>query len=320
METVRDTVDGRVMIRPVQRPAGLADSDSRPPMEASWDYLAVEMDTGGKLIPITVEYDKSVSGNNFTHTMNVEPPQEENGGTVKLFFPVYEVSAIPPPEGRLTIYTGTIPWRRGRFLGVSLDEKDASCVKAISRVAVTDTMSLLPWLWLPQNPAAVRRHNTTPLEGRLDALWANAASHTGNADDALARYRQLLCWHPAEPRLYDGIDALVRRASARWDPVVLWGRLADVHADQPYVCSKLAVALTSAGRFAEARGILQAVTDKVGLRPYLCDAYLGTMLKSGDLKGAKSYMQWCRENNCPVSRAAARAADDMLRSAEKNAP
>ncbi len=320
LETVRDTAEGRVTIRPVQRPKGLADSESRPPMEASWDYLAVEVDTGGRQIPLTIEYDRSVVGNDFTHTVFVEPPSEKGGGTVKYCFPVYEVSAIPPPEGKLTVYSETIPWHRGRFLGVSVDEKDAGCVKAVSRVTTADSMSLLPFLWLPQDRSAVRRHNTTALEGRLGALWADVAARAANPDAALARYRQQLRWHPAEQRLYDGIDALMLREPGRWDSVALWGELAGIHADQPYARCKWALALASVGRLAEARAVLQAAMDKAGLRVWLCDAYLGTLLKGGDIKGAKSYIKWCRENNCPVSCAAARAARDIFRSAENAAP
>jgi hypothetical protein len=320
METLRDTLDGRVMIRPAERPKGLVDSETRPPMEVSWEYMAVEVDTGGRLIPITIEYDKRVFGNNFTHTVNVEPPPDGMGGTVRFLFPVYEVSAIPPPEGELTVYTQPIPWHRGRFLGVSVAEQDAGCVKAISRVSDTASLNLLPHLWLPRDTAAFRWHNSTTVEGRLGAVWAGIAARAGNPDAALARYRELLCWHPAEPLLYDGVDALLRRNPDRWDLPALWRKIADTHADQPYARAKLAVALTDAGRFAEARAVLQAVTDKIGLRSYLCDAYLYNMLKSGDFKGSANYIRWCRENNGPISRAAARAAEKTIRRAEAAAP
>jgi tetratricopeptide (TPR) repeat protein len=173
-------------------------------------------------------------------------------------------------------------------------------------------MSLLPYLWLPQDTGAVRRHNTTTLEGRLGGFWADAAARTGNPDAALARYRQLLRWHPADMPLYDGIDALLRRQPEHWDPTVLWGQIAAAHADQPYARAKFAVALTDAGRFPEALSELQRITDKVGLRTYLCDAYLGAMLKSGDLTGARNYLRWCRDNDGPLSRAAVRAAERTL--------
>ena len=100
----------------------------------------------------------------------------------------------------------------------------------------------------------------------------------------------------------------------------LWGKIADTHANQPYARAKLAVALTDAGRFAEARTVLQAVTDKIGLRSCLCDAYLYNMLKSGDFKGSKNYIRWCRENNGPISRAAVRAAEKAIRRAEAAHP
>ncbi len=320
LETTRDTAGGRVMIQPVHRPKGLEDSETRPTMEASWEYLAVEIDTGGKLIPVTVEYDRQVSGNNFTHTVKVEPPPEGNGGTVKFYFPVYEISAVPPPEGKLTIYSGPVPWKRGRFLGVSVAEHDAGCVKALWRVSNAESMSLLPYLWLPPDSAAFRGHGTTTLEGRLDAFWTKACTRTEEPEAALTRYRESLRWHPSEQRIYDGIDALIQRQPNRWDPVALWGKIADTHADQPYASAKLASAFTGAGRFDEARSALQAVTDRIGLRTYLCDAYLQNMLKSGDLQGGKRYMQWCLENNCPVSRAAARAAEETFRRARKTAP
>ncbi len=320
LETIRESADGRVMILPAQRPKGLVDSESMPPLEASWEYLAVEVDTGGKLIPITVEYDKRVFGNNFTHTFNVEPPSDGTGGTVKFFFPVYEVSAIPPPEGKLTIYNGPVPWQRGRFLGISVAAQDAGCVKTLCRVTDTAPMSLLPYLWLPPDTAAFRGHATTTLEGRLGAFWANIAARADDPEAALARYRQLLRWHPAEQQLYDGIDALLRRQPGRWDPAALWRKIADVHADQPYARAKLAVALADAGRFAEAKAVLQAVTDRIGPRSYLCDAYLYTMLKSGDFKGSNRYMHWCGENNCPVSGAAARAAEAVFRRTEGAGP
>lgn len=320
VETLRESADGRVMIRPAARPKGLADSESKPPMEVSWEYLAVDVDTGGKLIPVTVEYDRRVSGNNFTHTINVEPPPDGDGGMVRFFFPVYETSAILPPEGRLTIHTGPIPWHRGRFLGLSVAEGDGGCVKALCRVTDTAPMSLLPYLWLPRDTAAFRRHNAIALEGRLGGLWADMAARMGNPDSALARYERLLRWHPAELPLYDGIDALLRRQPDRWDAAALWTKIAGVHADQPYARAKLAVALSEAGRFDEARAVLQAVTDKIGLRSYLCDAYLGTMLKSGDLTGAGNYIRWCRDSNAPVSRAAVRAAEKTLREAKEGGP
>lgn len=320
LETVRETADGRVTFQPAQRPKGLADSESKLPMEASWEYLAVEVDTGGRLIPITIEYDKRVSGNNFTHTISVEPPPEGTVGTVKYFFPVYEVSAILPPEGKLTIHTGSIPWHRGRFLGISVAEQDAACVKTLCRVSDTASMSLLPYLWLPPDTTAFRRHNATTLEGRLSGCWADVAARAGDPDAALSRYRQLLRWHPAEQPLYDGIAALLRRQPNHWEPTKLWEQIAGVHADQPYARARLAMALTDAGRFDEARSVLQAVTDKIGLRPYLCDAYLDTMLKSGDLTGAENYLHWCRDNKGPVSRAAARAVEAALRRNKEAAP
>jgi len=317
METARDAADGRVLIRPVQRPKGLADSESKPPMEASWDYLAVEVESGGRLLPIRIEYDKTVIGNNFTHTVSVEPPPEGDNGTVKLFFPVYEISAIPPPEGKLTVYAQPIPWRRGRFLGVSVEEKDAACIKALHRVAVTDSMGLLPWLWMPQDSSAVRSHNATPLEGRLGADWANVMARLGDSDTALARYHRLLRWHPAEKRLYSGMDALIQRQPKRWNPVALWEGVANTHADQPRAWSRLAMALNAAGRYADARAVLQPAMDRLGLHAALCDAYMQSMLKGGDLQGAKSYIQWCRDNNCPVSREAECAAEAAFQRAAK---
>ncbi len=320
VETIREPAGGRVTIRPVRRLPGLEDSESKPPMEASWEYLAVEVDTRGKQVPVTVEYDRSVFGNDFTQTIFVEPPSGDGGGTVRYLFPVYEVSAVPPPEGRLTIHTGTIPWRRGRFIGVSVAEEDAACVKAVYRATGSGSMSLLPYLWLPGDISTVRLHNSTSLEGGISGLWAGLAAHTGDPDAALTRYRESLRWHPSAEALYDGIDALVRREPGRWDPLGLWEQIAAVHADQPYARAKLAVALTDAGHFAEARTVLQAVTDKAGLKPYLCDAYLDNMVKSGDLRGAENYLRWCRENNGGISRGAECAALGALRRAKDAGP
>ncbi len=145
---------GRHCVRLTERPKNLADSASKKEFESSWEFLMLELGGEGTAgldhpVEVSVDYQQGVGGNDFTRKFEVRPGGGKPG-PVRFFFPVYEISALPPVTGGYTSYIGPAPWVRGKFLGVSVPEKDAALVTGLHRVAGAESFPLLFFMTCPE--------------------------------------------------------------------------------------------------------------------------------------------------------------------------
>jgi len=179
--------DGRLYLYPVETLPGLMNSENLPAGETAWEYVALELDTEGKDIVVTIHYDETRVIYNFTQDICVRGAKDGKDGKVTLFFPIYEVDMnyggqlmaeeiLKAYPSASTILKDSRPiseqewWKRGRFQGVSVSERDASSCKGFYRVQDTEELTLLPIFQLPEDPRFLRPYKTGPWERKLRQL------------------------------------------------------------------------------------------------------------------------------------------------------
>ncbi len=180
----REFQDGQVRFFLATALPGLADAATLPPGETAWEYAAVTLNTHGRDIPVTIQYDDNRLLFSFTQTVTVQGIHDGKEGQVTLFFPVYEVDMSYGGDLMAREILKTYPdvaglvddprpiseqvwWRRGKFQGVTLPAEYESNFVEFSSVGDIDDLPLLFIFQLPEDISQLRTHKTGPWERGL---------------------------------------------------------------------------------------------------------------------------------------------------------
>ena len=164
--------------------------------ETHTGYLVAELAATSKERLLLLKYESESSRNNFSQLTYVAAVPS-GCGTVKYFFPVYELCILEE---------GQIFW--DRFAGIGLPQEQVADLKALYRVEHTQDFRLLLNLTLPQDLDSFQRHQALVMHtdfahrfacaekagGWLDRADAKRAA--GDTDEALMLYRAALALEP----------------------------------------------------------------------------------------------------------------------------
>ena len=197
IETELIRKESHILASPLAELPGLKNSETLPPGETAWEYVAVVFDTRGRDIPVTIEYDQRRVFNDFTQQLTLWGSKDKEQGLVTFFFPVYEATTVSSPQlFRDFLQTINIPqwreqvdpdspfeeqplWKRSKFLGISFPESCQDAFKGFYRVTNVDDLRYLPLFQLPENREDLRTFKSGPWERRLRAYLARMADREG---------------------------------------------------------------------------------------------------------------------------------------------
>jgi len=183
--------DGQLILAPMQKLPGLLDADSLPAGETAWEYVAVQINTKGADIPLTIHYDKTHIIYDLSQDIGIRGIKDNGEGTLTLFFPIYETfmnygGELMPSEilKNFPTFKHMIQdvrpiaeqdwWKRGKFLGISFPEQYAVSFQGFFRLPNPRHMKLLPIFQVPEDLRFLRSYKTGPWERylrHLPSLW-----------------------------------------------------------------------------------------------------------------------------------------------------
>ncbi len=193
VETELTRKDHHILVSPRATLPGLLRSETLPPGETAWEYVAVVFDTRGRDIPITIEYDQQRVFNDFTQRLTLWGSKDKEQGLVTFFFPVYETTTVSSsqlfwdflqtvniPQWRKQVdpnrpFEEQMMWRRSKFLGISFPESCQDAFKGLYRVTDVGELRYLPLFQLPENREDLRVFKSGPWERWLCAHGAITA-------------------------------------------------------------------------------------------------------------------------------------------------
>lgn len=181
VETVSSLSEGACLVSPKETLPGLINASSLPAGETAWQYVAVEVDTHGKDIPLTIRYNSRQIMYDFSQTVTLFGIPDGKKGSLLFFFPVYEVDmnygGTLMPSEILDIYPhvkdvvdSDVPieeqqwWRRGKFEGITVPEEYRQHIRKMYVVSPDEGFCWLPIFQLPEDSRYLRCYKTGSLE------------------------------------------------------------------------------------------------------------------------------------------------------------
>jgi hypothetical protein len=181
IEVFHSKEEEEYLIAPAETLPGLKNSRMLPAGETAWQYLAVEVDTGGQDIPIKIQYEPLQIMYDFSQTITLFGIPDNKKGSMLFFFPVYEVDmnygdTLMPTEILQMfpqiekVVDSDLPieeqqwWRRGKFKGISVPESSKHAIGKMYIVSSTEDLSWLPVFQLPEDSRYLRCYKTGVIE------------------------------------------------------------------------------------------------------------------------------------------------------------
>lgn len=173
--------EGTCLIVPKETLPGLINAQTLPAGETAWQYVAVEVDTGGEDIPIKIQYEPLQIMYDFSQTITLFGIPDNKKGSLLFFFPVYEVDMnygetlmaseiLQMYPGIKGIVDSDLPleeqqwWRRGKFKGISVPEDSKHAIGKMYIVSPAEELSWLPIFQLPEDSRYLRCYKTGVIE------------------------------------------------------------------------------------------------------------------------------------------------------------
>lgn len=173
--------EGTCLIVPKETLPGLINAQTLPAGETAWQYLAVEVNTGGEDIPIKIQYEPLQIMYDFSQTITLFGIPDNKKGSLLFFFPVYEVDMnygetlmaseiLQMYPGIKGIVDSDLPleeqqwWRRGKFKGISVPEDSKHAIGKMYIVSPAEELSWLPIFQLPEDSRYLRCYKTGVIE------------------------------------------------------------------------------------------------------------------------------------------------------------
>lgn len=212
---ISENREAEIFLSPDGPLPGLLKSDSLPPGETAWDYIALSFDTHGYDIPITIHYDENRLLNNFTQTITVRGFDDAQSGRVTLYCPIYEVDTTYSMD-MLKEFLRTFPtiaaevddsrplaeqqwWRRSKFMGISFPSEYLGLFVGFHRVDDIESAHLLPIMQVPEDRRCMQTYKTAPWEDRLKAFCKTYFPKTPTVQGPSIRNE---CWNLDEKLIY----------------------------------------------------------------------------------------------------------------------
>jgi hypothetical protein len=194
VETVSSLSEGACLVSPKETLPGLVNASSLPAGETAWQYVAVEVDTCGKDIPLTIRYNSRLIMYDFSQTVTLFGIPDGKKGSLLFFFPVYEVDmnygGTLMPSEILDIYPhvkdivdSDVPieeqqwWRRGKFEGIAVPEEYRQHIRKMYIVSPDEGFCWLPIFQLPEDSRYLRCYKTGSLK-KTFSRWLKTLKST----------------------------------------------------------------------------------------------------------------------------------------------
>lgn len=194
---------------------GLVGSGTLEPGNAAGEYVALAFDTHGRDIPVTIEYDKKRSMNDYSQTIVVQGIDDGDVGRVYLYFPVYELDtsykldlwrdfkrAYPywsGPQDDMRPLEEQDWWKQGRFEGISISGEHAALFSGFFTVDIDDAVRILPTIQIPRDRGFLRTYKTGDVE-RTVRSWMDGCRKRPISIDPVQTNND--CWELDEDLLF----------------------------------------------------------------------------------------------------------------------